>query len=464
MEFIDTHIHIEDDRFNKDRALVCEQAQQKGVKYLINAGSSVDANNKILELLPQIAYLYTGLGLHPHEFSELNLDMIYNLTKYLSQEKVVAVGEIGLDYHEFPDYPLPNKKAQQEAFKQQLKLVRIFELPVIIHVREAWQDVFNLLADAGSLPAGGVMHCYSGGLEHLEKVLAAGFYIGIGGPITYPKSDNMRLAVEKIPKERLLLETDGPYLPPQSKRGKRNEPANLIEIAEAISKQKSSSLLDIASYTTQNAYELFKIGFLDNKNIVYKIKNSLYVNLTNRCSSNCAFCPRQKHKLVQGYDLTLSREPLASEIISAIGDAKQYKEIVFCGYGEPLLRLNTLLTVAKAVKQQGGRVRINSNGQADVIYNFDIIPQGNDLIDEWSISLNTTEEEQYNNLMKPTAGAGTFLAVKNFITRLVAAKHKVTITAVEFPYIDSKKLEQLANKLGVSYRGRVPAKLGEPEE
>ena len=463
MDLIDTHVHLEEQAFDPDREQVIRRAGEAGVHTMLNAGSSLEANQRGWELARAHSGIYAAMGVHPHEFKPGCEPELKELPEWLSREKVVALGEIGLDYHVFPDYPAPDRKAQQAGFSRQLELARIFELPLIIHIREAFDDGLQLLRQQGPFPGGGVLHCYDGGIEHLPEVLDLGFHAGIGGTITYPRAESVRAVARALPDDRLLLETDSPYLPPQEQRGKRNEPANVLKVAEAVARIKNISPAVAAEQTSRNARQLFKISGCDPGVMVYNIQGHLYINLTNRCSANCIFCPRRVNRRVQNYELTLKREPRAEEILAAIGDPRDYSEIVFCGFGEPLLRLATMLEIARKVKSRGGWVRVDTNGQADMIFGRDILPQCREVVDEWSISLNTADPEQYLKMVRPATGDRTHAAVIDFITRAGKAGYRVNLTAVEMPEVKTAELQALAKGLGVRYRGRPYQKLGEPE-
>jgi TatD DNase family protein len=464
MTWIDSHVHLEDEAFAEDSGDVKTRALAAGVELMINAGSTREANCKILQNLPFDESMFAGMGLHPHEFPATADFYIDDLREQLSREKIVAVGEIGLDYHVFKGVPLPDMMAQQAAFRRQLRLARIFELPLIVHVREAYPDALRMLREEGPFPAGGVLHCYAGGPELLDEVMQMGFYIGVGGPVGYPSGDSVRLSVAAAPIDRIVLETDAPYLPPQSRRGLRNEPECIPEIARAVAGVRGVTLETLAGQTTANARRLFQLESAASDVWAYPLQNHMYVNLTNRCSANCIFCPRRVSRKLQAYDLTLKREPLAREIMFALGDVRKYSEVVFCGFGEPVLRLPVLLAVAREVKRQGVKVRVNTNGHADLIYNRDILPDCLGLVDEWSVSLNSADPEQYDRLVKPASGPGALAAVKQFIARAAAAGFEVTTTAVELPEVDIRAVEALSQQLGARYRGRTPQRLGEPEE
>lgn len=463
MELIDTHLHLDDEQYDQDLMEVLARAEANGVTTMVNAGSTAGANLKLLSLIKSHQPIFGAVGLHPHEFPEQALQQLDMLPMQLAQEKIVALGEIGLDYHIFSDYPPPNHEAQQAAFAAQLSLAKKFELPVMVHVREAMEDALAMLQAAGPFPNQGVLHCYSGGTAYLEQVLDLGFFIGIGGPVTYPKSDDMRAVVAAVPLERLLLETDAPYLPPQGKRGKRHEPAWIMDSARLMADLKGMSLEELAEATTQNAQQLFKLKPNSIGPIVYDIDNHLYVNLTNRCSSRCTFCPREVNRVVKGYDLTLAREPFAQEVIDKIGDPKRFHEIVFCGFGEPTLRLPVLLAIAQAVKARGGTVRVNTNGQCDALFGQDILPMTKDLVDHWSISVNTMNAADYERAMRPATGPNTHAAVLDFARRAVNWA-KVTVSDVDMPGMDIKGVEAFAQAIGASYRGRHFQRLGQPGE
>ena len=161
MVLIDTHVHLEDEAFASDRDEILQRAEETGIKTLINAGSAVEANRKILQLIRQAPNMYGSIGLHPHEFPNTSEPAFTDMREQLCQEKIVALGEIGLDYHVFPDYPPPDQKAQQKAFCKQLEMAKLFELPIIVHVREAYEDALHWLKQYGPYTNGGVMHCYA---------------------------------------------------------------------------------------------------------------------------------------------------------------------------------------------------------------------------------------------------------------------------------------------------------------
>jgi TatD DNase family protein len=464
MRLIDTHAHLDDEAFDGDRQAVLARARAAGVELIINAGSTALANAKALALAGAEADVYAAVGLHPHEFPRADAARTDDLRAHLCRDKVVALGEIGLDYHLFADFPVPDREAQQAAFGRQLRLAKVFELPLIVHVREAYADALRLLRDQGPFPSGGVLHCYSGGEEWLASVLALGFHIGLGGPITYPKAENVRAVARLVPANRLLLETDAPYLPPQSRRGQRNEPAWLTEIADAAASARGLPAAELAEQTEHNARTLFRLERGEPGLFVYPVGGNLYINLTNRCSADCLFCPRRTDRRLHGQDLTLLREPSPDEVLDAVGDPRRYPEIVFCGFGEPTLRLPALLAIGRALKRRGGKVRVNTNGLADLVYGRDILPECAGAVDEWSVSLNTADADQYDDLVRPATGPGALAAVTAFVARAAQAGFTVTTTAVNLSEVDLNAVAKLSERLGARFRSRPHDQLGRAED
>src|SRR3990172_3323974 len=231
-----------------------------------------------------------------------------------------------------------------------------------IHSREAQDDTLDILRDEGVADIGGVMHCFSGSYDMAGKCLDMGMYLSFTGVVTFPKAANIHEVVKKIPIERMLIETDCPYLAPLPHRGKRNEPSFIVETARRIAEIKAVSLDDVARITTLNAKELFGIEReKGDAKIAYAIRNSLYLNITNRCTNHCTFCAKFKSYTVKGHYLRLKEEPRFLDVIKAVGDrpAEKYDEIVFCGYGEPLIRLDLVKEAGLFLKKQGCRIRID---------------------------------------------------------------------------------------------------------
>lgn len=259
---IDTHAHLDFSEFDADRQAVITRAQEAGVKVIVNAGAGLEASQAGVALAETYPQVYAAVGVHPHEAKTLNNVVLEELRTLAQHPKVVAIGEIGLDYYRDRS-PRP---IQRQAFQQQLVLARELGKPIIVHDREAHQDIMNMLrrwvresyqpSAIGHQPVG-VMHCYSGDLPMAQEVIEMGFYISISGPVTFTNARRLPELVRALPLERLVIETDCPYLTPHPHRGKRNEPAYVRLVAEAIAHIRGIPLEQVARITTANARALF---------------------------------------------------------------------------------------------------------------------------------------------------------------------------------------------------------------
>ena len=449
---IDTHAHLEMPQFDGDRDEVIKRTVESGISLIIDVGSDLSGSRTALELARRYDFIYASAGIHPHEVKGVTIETYKEIRELLSDPKVVAVGEIGLDYYK--DYS--PRDIQQREFINQIRIAKEFKKPVIVHSRDAREDTLKILKDEKVSEIGGIMHCFSGDEEMAKICMDMGFYISFAGPVTYPNADKLRKVVKSIPTNRLLTETDCPYLAPQQMRGKRNEPAYVRYVAEKIAEVKGLSLEDIERIIELNVYNLFRIGRPDKMGrITYKIRNSLYLNITNRCTNECFFCTRISDPWVQGYNLRLEGEPSAEDIIKEIGDPKVYDEVVFCGYGEPTLRLNIIKEVSKKIKEIGGKIRLNTNGHGNLINKRNILPELKGIIDTISISLNAEDNEKYNKICHPIFKNGTYEAVKEFIREAKKYIPEVVATIVDVPEVDEEKCKEIAEKeLGVKFRER----------
>ncbi|MCM8798093.1 MAG: YchF/TatD family DNA exonuclease, partial [Candidatus Omnitrophica bacterium] len=427
---IDTHCHLDFPDFDKDRDEVIERAKEKGVRYFLNVSSDYASNLRGLELSHNYHEIYVSLGIHPHYAKDIDENIFERIRELIKgNRKVVAIGEIGLDFYR----NISPKEIQLEIFHRFLELGEEFKLPVIIHNRNADKEILELIK---KFSLQGVFHCFSGERTFLKEILDLGFYVSFTANITYPNAQNLHKVVKETPVEKIVLETDSPFLPPQEKRGLRNEPANLTYLVDKLAELKGLSKEDIIRITGFNTCQLFKLPFRDKPKIAYPIRNSLYLNITNRCTDNCSFCVRFYTDYVKGHNLRLSEEPSLEEILRELQDISQYKEVVFCGYGEPLLRLDIVKDVAKYLKERNMYVRLNTNGQGNLIYRRNILPELQGLIDEVSVSLNVESEENYYKICQPQFGPGTFSKVKEFVLECKKYIPRVLVTFIDLPEVD----------------------------
>ena len=252
---VDTHAHLQWASFDRDREEVIRRAREAGVENIVNIGFDVEGGKKAIELAEKHAGVSATVGIHPHNASQLNQDVLNVLRKLSENPKVVAIGEIGLDYYR----NLSPRESQKKAFEAQLSLAEELRLPVVIHDRNAHADILEILSRLkGKMKI--IMHCFSGSREMAEQCLRYGFYISFAGPVTFPNARRLHEAAKMIDVNKILLETDSPWLAPQEVRGKRNEPAFLPFIAKKMADLKGISMDKLAEATTKNAREAFQLS------------------------------------------------------------------------------------------------------------------------------------------------------------------------------------------------------------
>lgn len=256
MELIDTHAHLDGEKFDEDRAAVIDRAVKSGVIKIITMGDSLESSARSTALTEEFAPVYAAVGIHPEEAQPMTTATDDQLAAWAVQEKVVAIGEIGLDYYWEKD---EEKRAlQRSIFVRQLDLARQLHLPVCIHDREAHGDMLKILKTEGK-GLRGVLHCYSGSWEMAAELLKGEWYFGVDGPLTYKNAAKLPEIVQRLPAERILIETDSPYLSPMPFRGKRNESAHLVYIAKKAAQLRGESLEAFARATRENTRDLYGI-------------------------------------------------------------------------------------------------------------------------------------------------------------------------------------------------------------
>jgi TatD DNase family protein len=248
VRLVDSHCHLDDKQFDPDRAEVIERALAAGIERMmaIGTGSGPPDLEAGLRLARQYPFMYATVGVHPHDASKATTETFAALEGLVGAEKVLAVGEIGLDYH----YDFSPREVQREVFIEQLKLAGRAGKPVVIHTREAWEDTLRLAREHWR--GGGIMHCFTGGPAEARQALDLGFHLSFGGVLTFLKADTLREAARLAPEDRLLVETDAPYLAPVPKRGRRNEPAFMVETVRRLADVRGAAPEHIAEVTTRN--------------------------------------------------------------------------------------------------------------------------------------------------------------------------------------------------------------------
>ena len=253
--FVDTHCHLSFPEFDQDRNEVIARMTEGMLSMLIDPGIDVETSRKSIELANDFDFIYANVGLHPHEADQpVNKNVYDDLASLALSPKVVAIGEIGLDYH-YPEY---NRSAQHDAFREMLRLAKSLDLPVVIHCRDAWKDMLHILSEESHSAMHGVMHCFSGDTDIADACIRKGFKLSIPGTVTYKRS-LLPDVIRSVSLDDLLTETDAPYLAPVPYRGKRNEPAYVRIVTESIARIREISLQEAAQGIARNTIELFRL-------------------------------------------------------------------------------------------------------------------------------------------------------------------------------------------------------------
>ena len=254
-EIFDTHAHYDDEAFDEDREELLAELPGQGIARVVNVGASLASCQKTMELMDRYDYIYGAIGVHPSETGELNEENFKQIQEWCSHEKCLAVGEIGLDYY----WDEPEREIQKKWFVRQLDLAREVKLPVVIHSREAAKDTADIMTAEHAEEIGGVVHCYSYTKETAKIFLNMGFYFGIGGVLTFKNAKKLKEAVEYIPMDRIVLETDCPYLAPEPNRGKRNSSLNIPYVVTVMSQLKGISEEEVRKAAWENAIKLYRM-------------------------------------------------------------------------------------------------------------------------------------------------------------------------------------------------------------
>ena len=254
--FFDTHAHLNAEQYNEDLQEVIDRALSEGISNIVVVGFDRPTIEKAMELTEKYGFIYASVGWHPVDAIDMTEKDLLWIEELSSHPKVVALGEMGLDYY----WDKSPKDTQKEVFRKQIRLAKKVKLPIVIHNRDATSDIVEILKEEGAGEVGGIMHCFSGSPEIAQECVDMNFYISLGGPVTFKNAKKPKEVADVIPLEKLLIETDCPYLTPHPHRGKRNEPSYVKLVAEQIAEIKGLSTEEVAQATTENAKKLFGIN------------------------------------------------------------------------------------------------------------------------------------------------------------------------------------------------------------
>lgn len=356
----DSHAHYDSEQFDIDRdELLGSVLPQKGVVAVINMAADYESLKKTVALCEKYDYIYGALGIHPECANDLPDNWLSDVEALLSHPKIVAVGEIGLDYHWEDECP---REKQKEVLIAQLELAKKHDLPVVIHDREAHGDMMDILR---KYKPKGVVHCFSGSVELAQETVKLGMYIGLGGVVTFKNARHSVEVAKAIPLDRLLTETDAPYMAPVPFRGKRCDSSMIPYDAAKIAEVRGITAQEVLETAWRKRLPPFRYHAAERRKIkgaiiltiTYEYGDNLYINVTNQCPNACDFCLRNNStgSLYADNLWYEGAEPTKEEILADLKkrDLNSYAEIVFCGYGEPACRWDDMLWLGRALKRNG---------------------------------------------------------------------------------------------------------------
>ncbi len=453
--FIDSHAHIDYSDYSPDEIeAVVQRARDVGVENILHIGSGegIQSMERVSALLERFPDVYAGIGVHPHDAKLVNDEVMKRAEEIAAHPKVVAIGEIGLDFH----YNHSTREEQIDTFRKFIQLAIKLKKPILIHDRDAHEEILQILKEENAKEVGGVFHCFSADYEFGRKVLEENFLVSFTGIVTFKNAQVMQDAAKRLPLEKMLIETDSPFLTPIPFRGKRNEPAYVRYVAEKIAELKGLDVEDVGRVTSLNARRLFKFGEQRPEvSIAYKIRDSLYLNITNKCTIACVFCPKFSTFEVKGYYLKLPKEPTFEEIVSAMGDLSGMEEVVFCGFGEPTQRLDLLKQLATYIHSKNLKVRLDTDGLGNLVHQKNILPELKGLIDAVNVSLNAPNAEVYAKVCPSKYKEAAYPEVKKFILEAKKYIPWVQASVVGMPEVDVEASRKVAEEeLGVQFRHR----------
>jgi TatD DNase family protein len=448
---IDSHAHLQDKKFARDLERVLERAEDSGIEHLVCIGDRIESSRKALVLARRHPRITATIGVHPHYETAYCPKMLLELEALVRAPEVVAIGEIGLDYH----YPNHNPERQKEMFVAQGRLAARHNLPLVMHCRDAYDDLLELIEKDDKISRRGIIHCFSGTQDHARRFLDLGFHLGIGGALTYPNGGGLRKTIGELGLDRVVSETDAPYLPPQLKRGRRNEPSYMKHTIKALADLTGLTYQDAARITKTNAIRIFGLPLEIEPEALYQIRKTLYVCVTNHCTNRCYHCQRCSDYIVMGHLLKLDHEPGAAELLDRVGDPTVYDEVAISGLGEPTMAWEVCVELAAGLKARGANVRLNTNGLGNLINKRDITREMAGRFDSVSINMTAHDREAYNRITNTTYPDDAFGAMLKFAEDCKAAVPNVIMTVVGLPEVDVEACRVLAeDKLQVRFRIR----------
>ena len=447
VKLFDSHAHLDDERFDDDRSDVIQRAGRAGVTRIGVMATEPDQLDAPVELAHRWPGLYAAVGVHPHEASAMDdavLEQVWDLVT--GTPRVQAVGEIGLDYH----YMHSPGDVQQRRFADLLHLAIEAHRPVVVHVREAHEDAIRILKEVDIGRVGGVIHCFGGGPDEAAVYLKMGLHIGFAGVVTFKKAELARAAAAATPLNRLLVETDSPYLAPVPHRGKRCEPAFVVDTNRKLAEIHSIRANDMAKQTWDNATRLYGIESWQEAvgNLVTVRDGRLWIRLTSRRNVEVR-AMRRDQALDEG---ELSREPVLADLLEALADSNLdlHRRAVLYG-GEPTIRMDLIENLVPHLRSAGiESVTLHTDGLLQFLEGKGPAARLANLVDRIVVDVADPDPDQYVRLRRSPHGKAAHRAAIAFVRSI---RHHIpdTVMAVtEHPGLDRDAAKKLASRLGVA--------------
>ena len=434
--FFDSHAHLQNGKFDADQGAVLARARMAGVRRILNLGTRLADSREVVELAKRHPECLAAVGVHPTDLDAWSEEEAAGLMELAREPEVVVYGEIGLDYY----WDRFERDFQRTIFRRQLAMARELKLPVALHCRGegCYADLIaDLRAERGA-EIGGVAHCFGGTMDEARTLVDMGFALGVGGTATFPKSEELRIILKAIGIDHLIIETDSPYLSPQARRGKRNEPAHVVHTAQALAELFDLELRDIAHITWCNAAGTFRLPTSARLMPLERHGDRLCVYLT-------AMCPETRGHRHE-------RVLRSTEIVPKL-DLEKFRdcsEVVFCEAGEPFVRIDTISEVAEAAQAAGKRTVVRTDGLAELHLGEPIdLSVAVHCVDAVRVVLNAHDAKSYGQFCHPGNAAPAFDALLHFIRRAKEHFADLAIVCLEAPDVDAQAMRALAHELGV---------------
>ncbi len=449
----DSHCHLHFEHFDKDLEQVLKKSRDAGISHILIPSTDIETSLRSAEIAERYG-LFAAAAFHPEHLppEDTAKSSWHSLRGILLRPSVIAIGETGLDFH----HKTFSVEKQIFWFQKHIELAEAIGYPLIVHSRGAELEVLEQLPEKLSVPV--ILHCWGGNEALTDVAVARDYYLGVDGPLTYRKNSKLRNIIARVPRNRLLAETDSPFLPPEPYRGRRNEPAHLRYVILQIRELWGSNIsIENTSFTLwENAMRAYMIH-PDNRraDIVYRYCDSLYVNITSRCQNNCGFCVRRSEDGLSDYFLRHAEDPSDELVLSTLGamSLEDFSELVFCGFGEPTLRSELLMKAASAASSRGIRTRLNTNGLCASILSDQQVLELVRCFDSVSISLNASGAREYSRICSSEVEAPWDCLMK-FIRLAKVTGVRLQVSVVENSGVDVTRVKALSERLKIPLRIR----------